>query len=213
MTPAVVSQSPPPSYKSYGTCPTAISSPLSRATIVDLDPGASRETESMGTRIIYETPDRSMTLATRGSLFVTIHRRNYSAEEFTLLHRHQLSFARAQGEPFPLLTILDVSPMHIVRFSGEAREATVRLAREMTPHVRCSGVVFDREGFAASAIRSLITTVSGVSRQPVPSRVFGDLGATIRWIATQLDRPLPSEFDAAEIVASVRTLRETKLAV
>lgn len=142
-----------------------------------------------------------------------IHRRDYSAEEFSLLHRHQLAFARTRDAPFPMLTILDISPMHIMRFSGAARDATAKLTREMNPHVRCSGVVFDREGFAASAIRSLITTVSGVSRQPVSLRVFGDLETTVRWIETQLDKQLSSEFDAAGIVASVKTLRETKLAV
>lgn len=167
----------------------------------------------MGTQIVYETPDRSMTLATRGCLFIIIHRRDYTAEEFSLLQRHHLSFARARGAPFPLLTILDVTPMHIIRFSKAAREATAELTREMAPYVRCSGVVFDREGFAASAIRSIITTVSHVSKQPVASRVFGDLGETIQWIETRLDRPLSSDFDAEGVVASVKTLRGTELAV
>ena len=71
---------------------------------------------STGTRIVYETAEHSMTLATIGSLFVTIHRRDYSAEEVVPLRHHQLAFAREQGAPFPLLTILDVTEMHIIRF-------------------------------------------------------------------------------------------------
>jgi hypothetical protein len=161
-----------------------------------------------GARILHETSDRSMTLATRGSLFITIHRRDYSPQEIALLHRFQLSFARERGAPIPLLTILDVTEKHIVRFSKEAREATLALAHDMAPHTRCSAVVFDRGGFAGSAIRSLVTTVNFLSRQPFPTHVFGDLDAALEWIELKLDKERPADFDRAGITTLVRGLRE-----
>jgi hypothetical protein len=161
----------------------------------------------MTTRILYETADRGITLATRGCLLITIHRRDYSAEEIAPLHRHQLSFAREQSAPFPLLTILDVTEGHIVRFNKGAREATLALSREIAPHLRCSGVVFDRRGFAASAIRSMVTTATFIAKQPCPTRVFDDLDAALGWIESKLDKESAPAFDRAAIVASVKTLR------
>jgi hypothetical protein len=162
---------------------------------------------STGTRIVYETTDHSMTLATFGCLFVTIHRRDYSAEEVAPLRHHQLAFARERGAPFPLLTILDVTEMHIIRFGKPARDATLELARETVPFIRCSGVVFDRGGFAASAIRSLVTMVNLISKPPFPTHVFGDLGRAIEWIESKLDGDGASEFDRAAATDSVRMLR------
>jgi hypothetical protein len=166
----------------------------------------------MDTRLVYEASDLSMTLATRGCLFITIHRREYSAEEMALLHRHQLAFARDRGAPFPLLTILDVNESHIFRFSKAAREATLELAHAMAPHIRCSAVVFDRGGFAASAIRSLVTTVNFLSKQPFPTQVFGDLEAAIGWIDSKVDRPRPAELDPGPLAAAVAALRERSAA-
>jgi hypothetical protein len=160
--------------------------------------------------IIYETSDRSMTVATRGCLFITIHRRDYSADEIALLHHHQLVFARARAVPFPLLTVLDVTEKHIFRFSKGAREATLELVRDVSPHIRCSSVVFDRGGFAGSAIRSLVTTVNLFAKEPYPSQVFGELGAALGWIESKLDRQDKVDFDRAAAAASVRTLRERR---
>jgi hypothetical protein len=163
---------------------------------------------SMGTRILYESPDRSMTLATLGCLFITIHRRDFSAEELVPLRRHQLTFAAEHGAPFPILSILGVTERHILGFSRSASEASKELARETAPLIRCSGVVFDRGGFAASVVRSLVTTLNLIAKQPYPSQVFGELGAALTWIESKLDKQRPWDFDRAEIVASVKTLRE-----
>jgi hypothetical protein len=112
-----------------------------------------------------------------------------------------------------MLTILDVTERHIVRFGKEAREATLALAREMAPFMRCSAVVFDRGGFAASAIRSLVTTINLLSRQPFPSHVFGDLDAGLEWIESKLDRSKPLDFTRSSASAWVRTLRVPEVQV
>lgn len=155
--------------------------------------------------LLYESPDGSMSLAACGALFITIHRRNYTAEEFATLHKHQLAFARTQGAPYPLLTILDVTERHIVSFSKAARESTTTLVRDIAPHVRCSAVVFDRGGFAASAIRSLVTTVNFLSRQPFPTHVFADLEGALLWIESKLGATM--DFDRPKSLACVEELR------
>ena len=157
-------------------------------------------------QVIFETHDRSMTLATLGCLLITVHRRNYSAEEIALLHRHQLSVVRERGVQMVLLTILDVTERHIVRFDKAAREATVQLAYELAPHVCCSAVVFDRGGFAASAIRSLVTMIHLVSKSPFSTHIHGDLGTALAWVESKLDKQRLAEFDRATAHASVRTL-------
>ncbi len=162
-------------------------------------------------RIVYESLGRSMTLATVGPLFITIHRRDYTAEEVAPLHRCQVAFAREQAAPIALLTILDVTERHIVRFGKEAREATLALAREMAPHVRCSAVVFDRGGFAASAIRSLVTTINFLSRQPFPSQVFGDLDAALPWIESKLEPASRFEASQASVSAWITSVRPNEV--
>jgi hypothetical protein len=163
--------------------------------------------EGDGARIVYESAGRTMILATLGGVFITIHRKDYTAEEFAPLHRYQLAFAQECGVPIGVLTILDVTERHILRFKEEAREATVALVREMTPFMRCSAVVFDRGGFAASALRSLVTTINLLSRQPYPSRVFGDLDAALEWMEPSLDKLGPRGFSRAAAAEWVRQLR------
>jgi hypothetical protein len=175
--------------------------------------GASGPAERPGTaaQILYEVPDRGMTVAALGSLLVTIYRREYSAEEFEVLRGHELAFARGRDAPIPILTILDVNERHIIRFSRSARERTMELAREIAPYTRCTAVVFDRGGFAASAIRSLVTTVNLFTKQPFPAQVFGDLEAAISWMESKLEnRPL--ELAPATIVASLTALRRVNAA-
>jgi hypothetical protein len=164
----------------------------------------------MDIKLIHETPDRSMTLASRGSLFITIHRRDYTAEEVAVLHRIQLAFAHEVRAPLALLTILDVTERHIVRFGGAARDATLELARDIGPHVRCSAVLFDRDGFAGSAIRSLVTTVNFLSKQSFPTRVFGEMGAALTWLESNGKDSL--DFDRAALEATIRALRAPRAA-
>ena len=173
--------------------------------------GGPAERASTAAQVLYELPDRGVTLAALGSLLVTIYRREYSAEEFEVLRGHELAFARGRDAPIPILTILDVNERHIIRFSKSARERTVELAREIAPYTRCAAVVFDRGGFAASAIRSLVTTVNLFTKQPFPARVFGDLEAALEWIESKPeDRPL--ELARASIVASLTALRRVNAA-
>ena len=157
----------------------------------------------MDARIVYQADDARMTLATLGGLFIIIFRVEAGAREMGHLRDHEIAFSRERGASFPTLTLLDVREVDLLRFSKESRDATEALARETATIVRCAAIVFDRGGFAASVVRSLVTTVRLVTKQPYPMHVFGDLQEALEW----LDGRTRLGLNHASIAASVGALR------
>jgi hypothetical protein len=148
-----------------------------------------------------------LTLAAVGPVYVYIHRSTFAPENVEIMKRHESVFAHERKRPFPILSILEVTGSYIVPLSKEARDAAVELTRATASHVSCCAVVFDREGFMASVIRSIVTTLQLLARPGYPLRVFATMPAALAWIESRLDEPSRAEFDATAIAKAVEALR------
>src|SRR5258706_15655641 len=162
---------------------------------------------SITPRLLYHAQDRSMTLGTAGSVFVQIYREDFTAESMQVLKQHELAFARERRSRIPCLSVLDVTHVHLLHFSKDAREAALELTREMAPYLLCSAVVFDRDGFLASAIRSLVTTVNVFAKQNHLVSVFGSVPEALTWIESSLDASAKLDFDPVETARAISVLR------
>ena len=71
-----------------------------------------------------------------------------------------------------------------------------------------SALVFEGEGLRATAVRSLVTGLSMLARQPYPHRVFSDVEAAARWIAPVLGAATGSPTTSTTLAGAVDTFRK-----
>lgn len=102
------------------------------------------------------------------------------------------------------------SAFHIVsRTAGvptrDARERLITIGKQFTSQTIAVAVVLDHTGFAASALRSLVTTMTLLIRPRHATAVYRNIGEAAQWLATQHAKrgtPLDSaELEAAALCA------------
>jgi hypothetical protein len=160
---------------------------------------------NLSTRVFHEASD--LTLAAVGAVYVYIHRGSFAPANLPIMKLHENVFANERKRPFPILSILDVKGAHLFPFSKESRDAALELTRDTAAHVSCCAIVLDREGFVASAIRSIVATVNILAKPPYPIRVFGGMLAALAWIESRLDDGSRADFDAGAIANAVNAMR------
>lgn len=89
---------------------------------------------------------------------------------------------------------------------AEARDALARQLAEHGEHIRCSAVVYEGAGFRAAAVRSVVTGLSLLAKQPFPHKVFATVNAASAWMAGLLPQGgLPTR----DLVQAISDVRET----
>ncbi len=87
---------------------------------------------------------------------------------------------------------------------GEVRDELSRTLREFGDLIKASGVVFEGAGFRAAAVRSVVTGISLVAKQPFPHKVFATVNAASSWMAPSMPDGATSPRELAEAVADIR---------
>jgi hypothetical protein len=80
--------------------------------------------------------------------------------------------------------------------SGDVREASGRLMRELTPHLLAGATVIEGGGFWASAVRSFLTAVYFVAKQPCPTKAFARIDEAAQWLGPRVGQ-IPSQLTGA----------------
>lgn len=136
-------------------------------------------------------------------------------EVFVIIWRHNTTMAGvdacregigALGEAHPKgvaqLTIVEPgAPMP----SAATRDALAAVLRDFATTIKVSGVCFEGAGFRAAAVRSVVTGINLVAKQPFPHKVFATVNAAASWLGPSLpEGPAPSR-EIVEAVADLRT--------
>lgn len=85
------------------------------------------------------------------------------------------------------------------------RDASAKMLAASGPKLASSAIVVAQQGFAGSVYRSIMTTIYMLSRQPVPSKVFGDSPSAAAWTAELQADP---ELDPSALADALETLRK-----
>lgn len=154
----------------------------------------------------YVYSDQHHSVATCGNVILT-----YSAEP---PNPHYLAawaeatsrLAARTNAPIAVITIIDGNSSTPDEPSRKAIRDTISQHRNQ---IAALAYVVEGRGFAAAAIRSVLSVVSLAARYPFPQKVFSTVNEATQWVA----RTNCASVTSAKLVAAVETMRgEVRLA-
>lgn len=113
------------------------------------------------------------------------------------------AFAKEYPDGIGLLTIIeDKAPApdndarsRIADFLGQAE------------FIAASGVAFEGSGFRAAAVRSIVSGLTILARQPFPHKVFSSISSTMDWLTPELNQRLGETFTPGQANSAIRKFR------
>jgi hypothetical protein len=87
--------------------------------------------------------------------------------------------------------------------SPDVREGVNALIRRYSPRFSAAAIVYEKQGFGATAMRSLVTAINVASRAKHPNRVFSDLREAVSWVC-KLTAPEPTPAGLVHIIQMLR---------
>ncbi|HEX4339132.1 MAG TPA: hypothetical protein VH062_24660 [Polyangiaceae bacterium] len=89
---------------------------------------------------------------------------------------------RAEG---PLGVFVVMEPSCDITTPPDVRTRSGNMLKSNEPRIQRAAVVFEREGFAMTVLRSVITAINVASRVRFQNSVFSDTGKAADWLVTQ----------------------------
>lgn len=127
--------------------------------------------------------ERDFTLMSFKDVFVVIFHHDTTVGGATTLRNRYATFAAQHAAGAGLLTIVEPgAPMP----NSEAREALAKFMTENSDSILVSGVAYEGSGFRAAAVRSVVTGLTMLARQPFPHKVFATIDDASEWMITKM---------------------------
>jgi hypothetical protein len=89
----------------------------------------------------------------------------------------------------------------------EVRSAIVAWLRRSDAKMQAYALVYEGTGFAAAAVRSVVSSVGLLAKPTFPYKVFGRLEEACSWLAPQLKAASNQVISAADLAEGVHMLR------
>lgn len=144
--------------------------------------------------------DTAYVIAVAGRYLVQIHRQHMTATGVSLMRRALTDLAN-EYPTFGYLAV--VEPDAQLLLPPDIREGVQANAKRFSSRFSGAAVVYEKTGFQATALRSVVTAINFASRATHPNHVFGDLREAISWLS-QLTGGEPT---AARLLGITKLLR------
>jgi hypothetical protein len=138
-----------------------------------------------------------VTVGTFRNLYVMHIHGRITMDELMASHRVHLDII-AQG--YASTGVLTLADENVPIPGSDVRAASSRLMRELTPHLQAGATVVGGDGFWASAVRSFLTAVYVVAKQPCPTKAFASVQDASVWMAPRLGLHPAQVASAAQFV-------------
>lgn len=152
----------------------------------------------VGVKVYSQDP--AYVIAVAGRYLVQILRQHMTATGVSLLRR-ALTDLTNQYPTFGYLAV--VEPEAKLLIPPDVREGIEANVKRFSSRFSGAAFVFEKTGFQATALRSVITAINFASRATHPNHVFADLQEAISWIS-QLTGGEPT---AARLLGITKVLR------
>jgi hypothetical protein len=139
-------------------------------------------------------------VAVAGRYLIHIHAERTTSTTVGLIRR-ALSDLEGRYEKFGYLCVME--PGSDLTLPSDVRESINAFTKRYSSRFTGAAVVFEKAGFHATVVRSLVTAISVASRASHPTQVFDELRAGIAW----LSRLTPAEPTATRLHQIVQELR------
>jgi hypothetical protein len=148
--------------------------------------------------------DPDVAVITWRNIYTVIWRNETTLSASDMVHKRCEEFARRHTDGVGMLTVVTANaPMP----PAESRERLARFMREGT-YIKASAVAFEGTGFRAAAIRSVVTGLTMLARQPFPHKIFATLEDASGWLANQLREKGIGQCVGVELSDAITTTRE-----
>ncbi len=87
---------------------------------------------------------------------------------------------------------------------ADVRQAASKMVADHTGHLLGAAMVYERQGFAATAFRSLVTAINLTSRASHPNRVFSELAPAVTWLGELDPSVRPCSQELIDLVSELR---------
>ena len=139
-----------------------------------------------------------------GSLVILVWREAIAAHHLHIAHETQRNVVAATGGPISVLHLYGSA--RLARMDEQTRLVSAGLLQDIAPHVVAHAHVVEDAGFVASAVKSLLGSLSQLSRTVVPYEVFDDIDDALRWLDSQPDADPMLGIYADQVQRAVREL-------
>lgn len=147
---------------------------------------------------------KSLVLANLGPLYYAFWTGVLPIEEdVTQAIRGLIETAKARGSKIALFAGV---PNRMPVPTEEIRTVITTEMSKLNPHLLVGATLVEREGFAGSAVRAVVSTMQLLSRADHPERVFATGQAASKYLARELERAGIKEPTEAEIAEGWKTL-------
>lgn len=150
--------------------------------------------------------DPAYVMATVGRYLVQVVRHRMTTTAVSALRR-ALTDLSAAYPTFGYLGVIE--PGAQIAMPPDVREGVDACVKRFTQSFTGAAIVFEKTGFHATALRSVVTGINFASRATHPSQVFSDLRAGISWLSS-LTPGEPTPGRLMQIVKQLRGGRSTE---
>jgi len=112
-------------------------------------------------------------------------------------------FAASRPAGIGMLTIVEANAPAP---NNDARHAIARFLRSAT-YLRASAVAFEGSGFRAAVVRSVVSGLTMLARQPFEHKVFDSVATAAGWLIPELARHQPTSFSPLQAAQAVDDFR------
>ncbi len=103
--------------------------------------------------------------------------------------------------------ITSVVPGCDISTPTEVRKDVAALLKTHEPQLACAAIVFEKNGFGMTIVRSVMTAIHMASRSKFPNAVFGSVESAMTWMAAHTE-PHDVRLDPARIADAFGHLRK-----
>jgi hypothetical protein len=135
--------------------------------------------------------------------FVVIWRGETTMEAVDRLKTDFNAFAKTRADGAGFLTVVE---RHAPLPSGSVRDELARFLSAASI-LKASAVVFEGSGFRAAAVRSVVTGLTLLAKQPFPHKVFATVTQGSHWLVPEMNRAMGDAIGADELIDAVAVLR------
>jgi hypothetical protein len=144
--------------------------------------------------------DPAFVVAVVGRYLVQIIREQGTTTTVSLVRRG-LEDLSTRYDKFGYVALIE--PDAQLLLSPDIRNGFNALVKRYSPHFTGAAIVFEKTGFHATAVRSIVTAINFASRATHPNHVFSDLREGVTWLAT-LTPPEPTAHGLLGVLQQLR---------
>lgn len=159
-------------------------------------------TTAYGTIEVYSR-DPSVMVAVVGRYFLHLTRHGQASMTIVSQANRAVADLAARHERFGWVTIIE--PEADLSLPADVKNGFNALVKRYSSRISGAAIVFEKTGFHAVAVRSLVTAINVASRATHPNRVFSDVREAVSWV-NKLTGGEPSVAGLAHILQQLRSL-------